>query len=111
MLYDRNSLIIQHVIARNTITPQQHSFVVQAYDASSGSGKAFLVYRPYFYNANGRFQVVLSADIKDDTRHSHHSTHHKRATSDVLFVTTAIDMNMKDICQNGASFEGAISTM
>ena len=101
------------MIARNTITPQAHSFVLQAYDGSSGSGKVFLVYRPYFYNANGRFQVILSADIEDDSHHAHHSSvrDHPRAASGILFLTAVKDANMSEICQNGASFDGAISTM
>lgn len=72
---------------------------------STGSGKAYLVYRPYFYNANGRFQVVLSADITNER--AAHGGH--RDGSGVFFVTTVKDTNMSDICKDGASFEGVIT--
>ncbi|TBU57540.1 PLP-dependent transferase [Dichomitus squalens] len=53
---------MQNVVARNTITPQPHTFVLQGID---GNGNAALTYRPYFYNANGRFQLVVIAHVEN----------------------------------------------
>ncbi|KAF7372736.1 PLP-dependent transferase [Mycena sanguinolenta] len=99
---------MKHVIARNTITKQTQSFVLQGYDAnmSSGTGKAFLIYRPYFHNANGRFQVILSAEITDHPG----SASKKVASDDVLFLATEQDTNVSDIAKPGASFQATIST-
>jgi len=97
---------MKHVIARNTIKPQAQSFVLQGYDANAASGKAFLIFRPYFHNANGRFQAILSAEITDRS-----GSAGKKATSDdVLFLTTEQDLNVSDICKEGASFRAAIGT-
>ncbi|KAJ7175810.1 PLP-dependent transferase [Mycena filopes] len=84
---------VKHVVARNTITPQSHSFVLQGYDANVSSGKAFLVFMPHFHNANGRFQAILSADLTDE---SGTRAKHKASSSDVLILTTG-QTNMRDI--------------
>ena len=97
---------MQHVVARNTITPQEHSFILQGFNPSADSGHAFLVYRPYFYNANSRFQVILSADIK--TEKTLHSA--AQDASKTFFLTTAVDTNTSDIAKDGASFEGVTTT-
>ncbi|KAJ7467438.1 PLP-dependent transferase [Mycena galericulata] len=99
---------MKHVITRNTITPQTQSFVLQGYDAnmSSGTGKGFLIYRPYFHNANGRFQVILRAEITDHPG----SASKKVASDDVLFLATKQDTNVSDIAKPGASFQATIRT-
>ncbi|KAJ7302639.1 PLP-dependent transferase [Mycena albidolilacea] len=99
---------MKHVITRNTIAPQTQSFVLQGYDAnmSSGTGKVFLIYRPYFHNANGRFQVILSAEITDRSG----SASKKVASDDVLFLATEQDTNVSDIAKPGASFQATIRT-
>ncbi|KAJ7784620.1 PLP-dependent transferase [Mycena metata] len=94
-----------HVVARNTITPQAHSFVLQGYDVNASSSHAFLVFMPYFHNANGRFQAILSVDITDESG----SRAHKRATSSDILVLTTDKTNMRDICQQGASFNASVN--
>ncbi|KAF8962310.1 PLP-dependent transferase [Flammula alnicola] len=48
---------MQHVVARNTCTPQEHIFIMQ------GTDKLFLVYTPLFHKANGRQQLIISAEM------------------------------------------------
>ena len=67
---------------------------------------AFLVNRPYFYNANGRFQAILSANITDASE----LLAPNATASEVLFLTTEQDMNLTDICKHGTSFRAVVST-
>jgi hypothetical protein len=73
---------------------------------SSGTSKVFLIYRPYFHNANGRFQVILSAEITDRSG----SASKQVASDDVLFLATEQDTNVSDIAKPGASFQATIRT-
>jgi len=86
-----------HVISRNTITRQNHSFILHW-----ANDKAFLVYQPYFHNANGRFQAILSADITSSMQPID-----LKAASGTVFLITE-ETNMVDICKDGASFRGTI---
>jgi hypothetical protein len=49
-------------IERATISPQKHFFTVQ------GHRRIYLVYHPYFHKANGRSQLILSAEIEDSNK-------------------------------------------
>ncbi|KAF8198646.1 group II decarboxylase [Pholiota molesta] len=48
---------MEHVVARNTVHPQEHTFIMQ------GTDKLFLIYRPLFHKANARQQLIISADM------------------------------------------------
>lgn len=50
---------MQHVIKRNTVSPQIHEFTMQ------GTDELYLVYRPLFHHANGRQQLILSVGDVD----------------------------------------------
>ena len=88
-------------MSRNTIKPQRHSFIVQGLDTDA----VYLIYRPYFHNANGRFQVVLSVNlvIPADSRL------HGKLDGAVVTLTTKENVNVEDICQDGASFAATIT--
>uniref|UniRef100_A0A8H7XPX8 L-tyrosine decarboxylase C-terminal domain-containing protein n=1 Tax=Psilocybe cubensis TaxID=181762 RepID=A0A8H7XPX8_PSICU len=55
----RQTLIeeMSHVVARNTISPQEHMFIMQ------GTDTLFLVYRPLFHKANSRKQLIIAAKM------------------------------------------------
>ncbi|KAH9884501.1 PLP-dependent transferase [Cubamyces lactineus] len=53
---------VKNVVARNTVSPQTHVFLMQ------GSDNLYLVYRPLFYHANGRQQLILAASFSDPTQ-------------------------------------------
>jgi hypothetical protein len=56
-LKDNHVCAMQHVVARNTVHPQEHTFIMQ------GTDKLFLIYRPLFHKANTRQQLIISADM------------------------------------------------
>lgn len=91
--------LFQHVVARNTITPQKHIFIAQGL----GSNNVFLTYRPYFHNANGRFQTILSANIESPT-----GGRPVKYTDTSYEITTKDNVNVEDICKDGASFSAAL---
>ncbi|KAF4616928.1 hypothetical protein D9613_008569 [Agrocybe pediades] len=53
---------MEHVVARNTISPQEHSFIMQ------GTDQLFLVYRPHFYDGNGRQQLILTCEFAEGSQ-------------------------------------------
>ncbi|EMD41726.1 hypothetical protein CERSUDRAFT_102127 [Gelatoporia subvermispora B] len=92
---------LDHVVARNTITPRKHSFIIQ------GTDKMYLVYRPQFYNANGRSQVILSVDVDVESFARYRGV--KVQNPDETYVlSTQENVDMSTICQNGASFVATI---
>ncbi|GJE96935.1 PLP-dependent transferase [Phanerochaete sordida] len=99
---------MQYVIERNTITPQAQSFVVLGYDANASASKAFLVYRPYFHNANGRFQAILSADIADDSSTSAAVPIIGQDPESGTVFLTSEETTMANICKEGASFRAVV---
>ncbi|KAI0323562.1 PLP-dependent transferase [Cubamyces sp. BRFM 1775] len=57
---------VKNVIARNTVSPQVHTFTMQGHDT------LYLVYRPNFYHANSRRQLILAARFSDPTQAAHY---------------------------------------
>ncbi|KAI0766186.1 PLP-dependent transferase [Trametes elegans] len=87
-----------NVVARNTITPQTQTFVFQGVDSN---GRAYLTYRPYFYNANGRFQVILSVTLMPASGPVNLQNYPCQ-------LSTADDVNVNDICTDGAAFNANV---
>ncbi|KAI0766192.1 PLP-dependent transferase [Trametes elegans] len=88
---------MEHVVARNTITPQTHSFILQGVD---GNGRAYLTYCPYFYNANSRFQVILSVALEDVLG----------GATNILpcYLNTEEDTTVDNVCRDGAAFGASV---
>ncbi|KAI0653091.1 pyridoxal phosphate-dependent transferase [Cubamyces menziesii] len=55
---------VKNVVARNTLSPQIHTFIMQGHEA------LYLVYRPLFHHANGRQQLILAARFSDPAQAS-----------------------------------------
>ncbi|KAG2005933.1 group II decarboxylase [Coprinopsis cinerea AmutBmut pab1-1] len=51
---------LKTVITRNTVTPDVHTFIMQ------GTDRLFLAYRPFFFKANGRQQLILEVPVPSD---------------------------------------------
>ncbi|OCH96572.1 PLP-dependent transferase [Obba rivulosa] len=92
---------MKHVVARNTITPRKHSFTMQ------GTDKLYLVYRSQFYNANGRFQVILGVDANTDAFSKYQAA--RKNNPKEVYVLSTQDVNVSDICQDGGSFVATVS--
>jgi len=85
----------KNVIERATISPQDHSFTMQGHD------KIFLTYRPLFHRANGRAQLILTADIANPLamhQYKHAREHHPDA---IYTCTTAHVTTLDDIIHHG----------
>ncbi|KAJ6259348.1 hypothetical protein Dda_6248 [Drechslerella dactyloides] len=53
----------EYAIARNTIYPDTHSFVMQ------GEGPVHFVYLPKFHMKNHRYQLIIAGDLPEDVLH------------------------------------------
>ncbi|KAF9477346.1 PLP-dependent transferase [Pholiota conissans] len=91
----RRTLIeeMEHVIARNTPCPQEHTFIMQ------GTDKLFLVYRPLFHRENGRQQLILSADMTKDAQWKRYLDD-KEAHAHEIFTISIPSTTIEDIVGN-----------
>ena len=84
---------LQHVIARNTIRPQRHEFVMQ------GIEELYLVYRQHFHRADARQQIILSATITNPNWWKTYQTSKRNNSTDVWILETSSEELLSDVLQ------------
>ncbi|KAH9946373.1 PLP-dependent transferase [Epithele typhae] len=80
----------KNVVARNTVSNQVHSFLMQ------GEDDPYLVYRPNFYHANGRQQLIVRTTFADDAGREQY----KQARAlypDAYFQFNSVETTIEDI--------------
>ncbi|KAJ7243183.1 pyridoxal phosphate-dependent transferase [Mycena haematopus] len=93
---------VKNVISRNTVRPQLHEFIMQGADA------LYLTYRPLFYNANGRYQLIVRANISDANKQSEYSAARNANPEAVFKLVTAEPTTIEKILAD-KSFQANIS--
>jgi hypothetical protein len=85
---------VQNVLERATVSPQKHFFTVQGHD------KIHLVYHPLFHKANGRTQLILSADFSNSDDMMKYKGMRHAKTSDVFTCETMQEITLDAILQD-----------
>ncbi|KAI0266860.1 PLP-dependent transferase [Gloeopeniophorella convolvens] len=86
---------VANVIQRNTLSPQRHTFTMQ------GTDKIYLVYRPLFRKANGRFQLILSAQIANAVQRAAYTKARAQHPSAVYTLATEENVLLSQIEATG----------
>jgi hypothetical protein len=94
------------IVAENTISNQYHAFILQGPTGES-ENQVYLVYRPLFYNANSRFQLILEAKFQDKSPEPFAPTK-KNHPSETYVVQTLDETTIAQVLKE-RKFEATIS--
>ncbi|KAI0264692.1 PLP-dependent transferase [Gloeopeniophorella convolvens] len=93
---------VKNAVWRNTLTPQVHDFTMQ------GTDQLYLVYRPLFRKANGRFQLILTASLADERQWEDFLRLRTERRDMVFTLSTEQETTLSEILRKG-SFSAVIS--
>ena len=82
-------------ITRNTVSPQVHEFVMQ------GMQTLYLAYRPNFYSANGRYQLILSVELASSDQKASYQAARQGDPSTAFIFRTSAPTTIEDILSGG----------
>lgn len=94
-----SSSFLQHVVARNTVKPEQHTFL------TFGSEKFYFVHQPSFHMASGRCQLIFSADVSQEDKNILKSL--SSAGDGLTFMQNIAPISIDEI-KDGFAFDGEI---
>ena len=89
------------MVARNTVSPQTHEFIMQ------GIESLYLAYRPLFYHINGRRQLILAALFSNEAQAIHYKTARRRCPSTPFQLRTHHQTTIEEIL-NGKMIVGDV---
>ena len=82
-------------ITRNTVSPQIHEFVMQSMQT------LYLAYRPNFYSANSRHQLILSVEMTSSDQKVSYQAARKGDPSTAFIFRTRTPTTVEDILSGG----------
>ena len=88
-------LACQVSVTRNTVSPQVHEFVMQ------GMQTLYLAYRPNFYSANGRYQLILSVEMSSSDQKASYQAARQADPSAAFIFRTSAPTTIEDILSGG----------
>ncbi|KIJ42392.1 hypothetical protein M422DRAFT_48239 [Sphaerobolus stellatus SS14] len=93
---------VKHITAESTITNHHHTFIMQGVEKP-----LHLVYRPLFYNANCRFQLIVSADLDEKSWKLYSET--KKKNPGVTYALQTVEETTVENILKAGSFKATLS--